>query len=199
MANTVKMKRSSVAGKVPATADLELGELAVNTHDGKLYMKRDVSGVESIVDVTAGGPHIHAIADVTGLQTALDGKAVTSHTHANATTSAAGFMSSADKTKLDGVATGANNYSHPTGDGNLHVPATGTINNGKVLKAGSTAGSLSWGTLTASDVGAATSSHNHDASYPTLAAFNALANRVAALENIIANGAVHWDGKLALR
>jgi hypothetical protein len=38
--------------------------------------------------------------------------------HANATTSVAGFMSSADKTKLDGVATNANNYAHPnhTGD-----------------------------------------------------------------------------------
>lgn len=47
-----------------------------------------------------------------------------------------------------------NNYSHPTGDGNLHVPATGTTHNGQVLKAGSTAGSISWGTLSASDVGA---------------------------------------------
>jgi hypothetical protein len=37
-------------------------------------------------------------------------------------------------------------YSHPTSDGNLHVPATGTTNNGKVLKAGATAGSLVWGT-----------------------------------------------------
>jgi hypothetical protein len=35
-------------------------------------------------------------------------------------------------------------YSHPSGDGNLHVPATSTTNNGKYLKAGSTAGSLSW-------------------------------------------------------
>ena len=51
-----------------------------------------------------------------------------------------------------------NNYTHPTGDGNLHVPATGTTNNGKVLKAGATAGSISWGTLTATDVGAATTS-----------------------------------------
>jgi hypothetical protein len=33
---------------------------------------------------------------------------------------------------------------HPTGDGNLHVPATSTTNNGKYLQAGSTAGSLSW-------------------------------------------------------
>lgn len=39
-----------------------------------------------------------------------------------------------------------NNYVHPTTDGNLHVPATGTTNNGKVLTAGATAGSLSWAT-----------------------------------------------------
>jgi hypothetical protein len=39
-----------------------------------------------------------------------------------------------------------NNYSHPTGDGNLHVPATSTTNSGKVLTAGATAGSLSWAT-----------------------------------------------------
>ena len=35
-------------------------------------------------------------------------------TYSNATTSAAGLMSSADKTKLDGVATSANNYALPT-------------------------------------------------------------------------------------
>jgi hypothetical protein len=92
--------------------------------------------------------HTHAIADVTGLQTALDAKSDSSHTHSNATTGVAGFMSNTDKTKLDGIAASANNYSHPTGDGNLHVPATGTTNNGKFLMAGLTAGSLSWGTPT---------------------------------------------------
>ncbi|MCX6265926.1 MAG: hypothetical protein NTW16_01015 [Bacteroidetes bacterium] len=64
-----------------------------------------------------------------------------------ATTSAAGSMSAADKTKLDGIAANANNYTHPGGDGNLHVTATGTTNSGKVLTAGATAGSLSWTTL----------------------------------------------------
>lgn len=39
-------------------------------------------------------------------------------------------------------------YVHPSGDGNLHVIATGTTNNGKFLMAGSAAGSLSWGTPT---------------------------------------------------
>jgi hypothetical protein len=63
-------------------------------------------------------------------------------------------MSAADKKKLDGIAAGANSYSHPGGDGNLHVPATGTGNNGKFLMAGATAGSLSWQTIDAAKVGA---------------------------------------------
>lgn len=96
--------------------------------------------------------HSHATSDVTGLDTALAGKAAASHTHGNATTSAAGFMSSADKTKLDGVATGANNYTHPTGDGNRHVPATGTGNDGRFLKAGATAASEAWAAIQQSDV-----------------------------------------------
>ena len=50
------------------------------------------------------------------------------------------------------VADGANNYTHPTGDGNLHVPATSTTNSGKVLTAGATAGSLSWTTPTVGTV-----------------------------------------------
>jgi len=63
--------------------------------------------------------------------------------HAAATTSVAGFQSAADKTKLDGIATGANNYVHPSTDGNIHLPANGTTNANKVPKAGSSAGSWS--------------------------------------------------------
>lgn len=40
--------------------------------------------------------------------------APSSHVHDVATTSANGFMSSADKTKLNGIATGANKYTLPT-------------------------------------------------------------------------------------
>ena len=47
--STIKLKRSAVAGKIPTTSNLELGEIALNTSDGKLYIKKDVSGVESIV------------------------------------------------------------------------------------------------------------------------------------------------------
>ena len=53
MAQVIKVKQSSVAGKVPTTAQLQLGELALNTTDGKLYFKKNVSGTESIVTVSA--------------------------------------------------------------------------------------------------------------------------------------------------
>ena len=52
MANTALIKRSSVANKAPTTSDLSLGELAVNTYDGKLFLKKSVGGTESIVDLT---------------------------------------------------------------------------------------------------------------------------------------------------
>ena len=54
MANTIKIKRSAVAGKAPAVGDLQLGELAINTYDGKLYTKKSVSGTESVVEIGAG-------------------------------------------------------------------------------------------------------------------------------------------------
>ena len=54
MANTVKLKRSSTPAKVPTTSDLELGEIAINTYDGKAYLKKDVGGVQSIVTVGDG-------------------------------------------------------------------------------------------------------------------------------------------------
>lgn len=58
--------------------------------------------------------HSHTTAQVTGLDSALAGKAAIGHTHAAATDAAAGFMSAADKEKLDGIATGANKYTLPT-------------------------------------------------------------------------------------
>jgi hypothetical protein len=54
MANIVKLKRSAVASAVPTTAQLDLGELAINTFDGKLFLKRN-NGTETIVEIGAGG------------------------------------------------------------------------------------------------------------------------------------------------
>jgi hypothetical protein len=54
MANTIKLKRSAVPGKAPAVGDLDLGELGLNTYDGKLYTKKD-NGTASIVELSGGG------------------------------------------------------------------------------------------------------------------------------------------------
>lgn len=50
MAQTIKLKRSSEGGQAPSTSDLALGEVAINTHDGKMFIKKD-DGTESIQEV----------------------------------------------------------------------------------------------------------------------------------------------------
>ena len=52
MATNIKLKRSATQNATPSTSDLELGELALNTYDGKMYMKKTVSGTSSIVELT---------------------------------------------------------------------------------------------------------------------------------------------------
>ena len=52
MAQTIKLKRSAQSGAsgIPSTSDLALGEVAINTYHGKMYIKKD-DGTESIVAV----------------------------------------------------------------------------------------------------------------------------------------------------
>ncbi len=57
-------------------------------------------------------------------------------------------------------------YEHPTGDGNLHVPATGTSNNGKFLMAGNTQGSFKWASITKSAVGLGNVDNTSDVDKP---------------------------------
>jgi hypothetical protein len=68
---TLKLKRSSTPGKIPLTSDLELGQLALNTNDGKLFAKRSVSGSESVFEigvssVEVGHIHVGMAAPTTG-------------------------------------------------------------------------------------------------------------------------------------
>ena len=55
MAQTIKLKRSATQGASPTTSQLELGEVAINTYDGKMYIKKNVGGTESIVEIGSGG------------------------------------------------------------------------------------------------------------------------------------------------
>lgn len=51
MAQNILLKRSAVAGKTPGTGSLQLGELAINTYDGKIHFKKSGSSesIEGIV------------------------------------------------------------------------------------------------------------------------------------------------------
>jgi len=108
----------------------------------------DLTGIPATF---APAAHTQAWSTITSTPTTLAGYGITdaapsSHVgaggsaHAAATTSAAGFMAAADKTKLDGIAAGA-----------------------QVNTVTSVAGKTGAVTLTASDVGAAAASHTHTA------------------------------------
>ena len=48
MPNTIILKKSSVANKIPANTDLVFGELAINYNDGRLYYKNSNNNINFI-------------------------------------------------------------------------------------------------------------------------------------------------------
>ena len=66
----------------------------------------------------------------------------TNTTYSDATQSTHGLMSVDDKKILDGIASGANNFVHPTSSGNKHIPSGGSA--GQILR-WSADGTAIWG------------------------------------------------------
>ena len=107
------------------TSSVQVGDTVKVTDTKKMYMVIDSSKLS-----TEAGYEEYF--------TSTDWSTITNKPNA-ATQSASGFMSAADKTKLDGIATGANNYTHPaytakssgfykvTVDGTGHVSATTAV------------------------------------------------------------------------
>lgn len=85
-------------------------------------------------------------------------------------------------------------YVHPTGDGNMHVPATGTSNNGKVLKAGATAGSAAWVQLTKADVGLGNVDNTADVNKNVATATKLKTARNINVSGAVTGSAVPFDG-----
>jgi hypothetical protein len=78
---------------------------------------------------------------------AIEANATTDQTAAEiralvASASDSQVFTDADHTKLNGIATSANAYSHPTGNGNNHIPSGGA--SGQILQY-SSAGTAAWG------------------------------------------------------
>lgn len=50
----LKLRRSSVPGKVPTTSSLDFGEIALNTYDGLAFIKKSGSNGEEVVTLGSG-------------------------------------------------------------------------------------------------------------------------------------------------
>lgn len=66
--NEIKLKRSSVQSNVPSVSDLTLGELAVNTYDGKLFFKKN-NGSDSLESIVTTNAQITGSVELTGAVT----------------------------------------------------------------------------------------------------------------------------------
>lgn len=116
--------------------------------DDKKKLDGIASGANNYVHPTSSGnKHIPSGGSAGQfLKWSADGTAVWANdnntTYNDATQSAHGLMTAADKKKLDGIATNANNYTHPTTSGNKHIPAGGS--SGQILR-WSADGTAIWG------------------------------------------------------
>ena len=68
MANRIRLKRSDSNGNVPEVGNLSLGELAVNTFDGKLFFKKN-NGSDSLESIVTTNAQITGSVELTGAVT----------------------------------------------------------------------------------------------------------------------------------
>ena len=151
MAQTIKLKRSSVSGNTPSTSDLSLGEIGINTYDGKIFIKKD-DGSASIVEVGGSSGTVTetfktiAVSGQTSVvaDSATDTLTFVAGTNMSITTSAGGDSVTFASTGSSGSATFIGLSDSPS---NFSGAA------GKYLKVNSSANALEYDTLTFSDIG----------------------------------------------
>lgn len=185
MNNILVIKNSSVFGKSPSATDLIEAEIALNTTDRKLYSKNNAGTV-----IEMGVPMAHIGSG--GVE------------HAAATQAAAGFLSVADKTKLDGIATGANLYVLPVATAvalggvrqgaNVTIAADGTISTTAATTLSSTA-ALANGTAA---VGTSATAAREDHVHPSQTTVTGNAGSATVLASPRAINGVNFDGSAAI-
>ena len=57
----IKLRRSATAGAIPTTSNLDLGELALNTYDGKIYAKTTEGSLDSVIQVGSSTDSYHKV------------------------------------------------------------------------------------------------------------------------------------------
>ena len=67
--SSILLKRSGVAGSVPTTTSLKVGEIALNTYDGKAFLHKSGS-TDSVVEIVVTGANVTGSISLTGAVTA---------------------------------------------------------------------------------------------------------------------------------
>ena len=62
MSTVIKPKRSETASSVPASGDLEVGEVAINSTDQKIYTKKSDGTVVEVANAGSGASEGFAVA-----------------------------------------------------------------------------------------------------------------------------------------
>ena len=63
--SSILLKRSGVAGSVPTTASLQVGEIALNTYDGKAFLHKSGS-TDEVVEIVVAGANVTGSISLTG-------------------------------------------------------------------------------------------------------------------------------------
>jgi len=67
--SSILLKRSGVAGSKPTTASLRVGEIALNTYDGKAFLHKSGS-TDEVVEIVVAGANVTGSISLTGAVTA---------------------------------------------------------------------------------------------------------------------------------
>jgi len=122
MADLILHKRSSVAASVPSAAQLNVGEIAINTADGKVFIKKS-DGTVVQVGGGAGSGTVTSITAGTGL---TGGTITTSGTIAASFGSTAGTICQGNDSRLSDART-PTAHTHPLSDLTVSGAATNDV------------------------------------------------------------------------
>jgi hypothetical protein len=142
---TADQSNAEIRTAVEAATDSNVFTDADHTKLNAIEASADVTDA---TNVTAAGAlmdsELSSITDVKALNQSVISGATPTFTTTNFTdASNKRLMTDAQETKLDSVASSANNYSHPTSAGNKHIPTGGSV--GQILK-NTASGTATWQT-----------------------------------------------------
>ena len=66
MSQFLKLRRSSIPGKIPTTSSIDFGEIALNTYDGLAFMKKSGSNGEEVIILNSTGSSVSSSLTGTG-------------------------------------------------------------------------------------------------------------------------------------